>query len=203
MDEVTGPVDRRGPGALRRVRALRVHGGHHRAVLPPVRRHDRRLDGILGHQLADAQPGAGGHPAAAAYGQARPVRPPAGRRGRLVLPLLQLELPDRHQRLHPAGRAVAARQPAGACGLRRPAGAHLQDVRPRAGRLRSPAGPGLADGQRATARLGLRRADQGGAGPDRPDRSQHGGGGAYVGRGRPVAPVDHQQLEFRLDVRRS
>ena len=58
------PGDRRGPGALRRVRALRVHQRHHRPVLPPVRRDDRRLDGHLGVQLADAQPGAGGHPAA-------------------------------------------------------------------------------------------------------------------------------------------
>ena len=125
----------------------------------------------------------------------------AGRGGWLVLPLVQLEFPDQHQRLHPAGGAVVARQPAGASGLRRPAGADLQDVRPRAGRLCSSARPGLADGQRATARLGLGRADQGGAGPDRPNRARHGRGCAYVWRGRPVAAIDHQQLEFRLDVR--
>ena len=50
--------DRRGPGAQRGVRALRVHQRHHRAVLPPVRLDDRRLDGDFGVQLADAQPGA-------------------------------------------------------------------------------------------------------------------------------------------------
>ena len=61
---------RRGPGALRRVRALRVPRRHHRPVLPPVRRDDRRLDGHLGLQLADAQPGPGGHPAQAARGHA-------------------------------------------------------------------------------------------------------------------------------------
>ena len=48
------------------VRAVRVHQRHHRPVLPPVRADDRRLDGHLGVQLADAQPGPGGHPAAAA-----------------------------------------------------------------------------------------------------------------------------------------
>ena len=52
------PGHRRGAGAVRGVRALRVHQRHHRPVLPPVRRDDRRLDGHLGHQLADAQPGA-------------------------------------------------------------------------------------------------------------------------------------------------
>ena len=39
---------------------------HHRAVLPAVRPDDRRLDGDLGVQLADAQPGADGAAAAAA-----------------------------------------------------------------------------------------------------------------------------------------
>ena len=39
------PGGRRGAGAVRGVRALRVHQRHHRPVLPPVRRDDRRLDG--------------------------------------------------------------------------------------------------------------------------------------------------------------
>ena len=60
---------RRGPGAVGGVRAVRVHQRHHRAVLPAVRPDHRRLDGDLGVQLADPQPGAGGHPAAAARGQ--------------------------------------------------------------------------------------------------------------------------------------
>ena len=64
MDEVTGPGHRRGPGAVRRVRAVRVPRRHHRPVLPPVRRDDRRLDGDFGLQFADAEPRAGGHPAA-------------------------------------------------------------------------------------------------------------------------------------------
>ena len=69
-----GPGHRRGPGAVRRVRALRVHQRHHRPVLPPVRGDDRRLDRLLGDQLADAQPGAGRHPAAAATAaQPRPA----------------------------------------------------------------------------------------------------------------------------------
>ena len=63
MDEVTGPVIAVGPGAVRRVRAVRVHQRHHRPVLPAVRRDDRRLDGHLGLQLADPEPGPGRHPA--------------------------------------------------------------------------------------------------------------------------------------------
>ena len=49
---------RRGPGPQRGLRALRVHQRHHRAVLPPVRPDDRRVDGDFGVQFADAQPGA-------------------------------------------------------------------------------------------------------------------------------------------------
>ena len=58
--------DRRGPGAQRGVRALRVHQRHHGAVLPAVRPDHRRLDADLGLQLADAQPGPVGLAAAAA-----------------------------------------------------------------------------------------------------------------------------------------
>ena len=43
--------------ALRRVRALGLPVGHLGPVLPPVRRHDRGLDGDLLLRLADAQPG--------------------------------------------------------------------------------------------------------------------------------------------------
>ena len=49
---------------------VRVHHGDHRPVLPPVRADDRDLDGHLGVQLADAQPGAVG-PAAAAETEGR------------------------------------------------------------------------------------------------------------------------------------
>ncbi len=68
------PGHRRGLGALRRVRALRVHQRHHGPFLPPVRGDDRRLDGLFGHQLADAQPGAGRHPLAAASRRAAAIR---------------------------------------------------------------------------------------------------------------------------------
>ncbi len=57
---------RRGAGAVRGLRAGRVPGRHQRPVLPPIRRDHRRLDGHLRLQLADAQPGPGRHPAAAA-----------------------------------------------------------------------------------------------------------------------------------------
>ena len=56
MEMVSGPVDRRGSRAERRVRSLRVHYGHHGAVLPPVRLDDRGLDGDFRLQLAHAEP---------------------------------------------------------------------------------------------------------------------------------------------------
>ena len=56
--EVTGPDHRHLAGADVRVHSVRVHHRHHRAVLPAVRPDDRRLDVLLGGQLADAQPGA-------------------------------------------------------------------------------------------------------------------------------------------------
>ena len=52
------------------VRSGRLHQRHHRAVLPAVRADDLVLDAALGVQLADAQPGAGGAAAQAAWRQA-------------------------------------------------------------------------------------------------------------------------------------
>ena len=66
MDEVTGPVIAVGLVLFAVFVPGRVPGRHQRPVLPPVRRDDRRFDGHLGLQLADAQPGPGRHPAAAA-----------------------------------------------------------------------------------------------------------------------------------------
>ena len=60
------PGDRRGAGAVRGVRAVRVHQRHHGPVLPAIRPDDRRFDGHLGVQFADAQPGLGGAAAEAA-----------------------------------------------------------------------------------------------------------------------------------------
>jgi hydrophobe/amphiphile efflux-1 (HAE1) family protein len=50
------PSHRSGPGAQRRVRAVRVHRRHHRTVLPAIRIDHRRFDFDLRLQLADAQP---------------------------------------------------------------------------------------------------------------------------------------------------
>ncbi len=61
MDEVSGPVIAIGLVLDGGVRALRVHLGHRRAVLPPVRPDDRDVHGDLGVQLADPQPRPGGH----------------------------------------------------------------------------------------------------------------------------------------------
>ena len=54
-----GPDHRHRAGAVRGVHADGVHQRAHRPVLPAVRAHHRDLDGDLGVQLADAQPGAG------------------------------------------------------------------------------------------------------------------------------------------------
>ena len=68
------PGHRDRPGADGGVRALRVHPRHHRPVLPAVRADHRRLDGDLGVQLADAQPGPG-RAAAQAATRRRPSEP--------------------------------------------------------------------------------------------------------------------------------
>jgi multidrug efflux pump len=77
-------------GADGGVRAVRLHHGHRRPVLPPVRPDHRRLDRHLDDQLADAQPGAGRvaaeaqgarHPAGP--GRLHPARPGPGAAGRL------------------------------------------------------------------------------------------------------------------------
>ncbi len=61
-----GPGDRRGAGAQRGVRSLRVHQRHHGPVLPAIRADDLGVDDHFGVQLADAQPGADGAAAASA-----------------------------------------------------------------------------------------------------------------------------------------
>ena len=66
-----GPDHRDRAGAVRGVRADGVHQRPDRAVLPAVRADDRDLDGDLGVQLADAEPGAGVAAAAAARRAAR------------------------------------------------------------------------------------------------------------------------------------
>ena len=81
MDQVSGAGDRGRPGAHGGVRPVRVHLGDHRPVLPPVRPDDRHLDGDLGVQLADPEPGAGGPAAAAAAEGGVPGPAVAGVRG--------------------------------------------------------------------------------------------------------------------------
>jgi multidrug efflux pump subunit AcrB len=68
-----GPDHRDRLVLTRGVRADRLPRRHHRAVLPPVRGHDRDLDHHLHHQLADAVAGAGGGAAA----RPRPAEGPA------------------------------------------------------------------------------------------------------------------------------
>ena len=57
---------------------VRVHHRHHRPVLPPVRPDDRRLDGDLGVQLADAEPGPVGAPARSRSAEGELPRPCRG-----------------------------------------------------------------------------------------------------------------------------
>ena len=71
MEEVSGPIIAIALVLARGVRADGVHQRPDRSVLPPVRADDRDLDGHLGVQLADAEPGAGVAPAAAARRAAR------------------------------------------------------------------------------------------------------------------------------------
>ena len=95
-----GPDHRDRAGALRGVRADGVRQRADRTVLSAVRADDRDLDGHLGVQLADAQPGAG---LAAAQAARRAARRRAARRRsavRLVLPRLQSVLRARVRRLH-------------------------------------------------------------------------------------------------------
>ena len=87
MEEVIGPDHRDRAGAVRGVRADRVRQRADRPVLPAVRADDRDLDGHLGVQLADAEPGAGVAAAAAARRAARSRCSAAiDRAVRLVLP---------------------------------------------------------------------------------------------------------------------
>ena len=73
MDEVTGPVIAVALVLCAVFVPCCVPRRDHRPVLPPVRGDDRRLDGHLGVQLADAEPGPGRHPAQAARRATRPA----------------------------------------------------------------------------------------------------------------------------------
>ena len=67
-----GGVGTRGgdrPRPQRGVRARGLHGGHHRALLPAVRDHDRALRAPLGHQRPHPEPGPLGPAAEGADGQ--------------------------------------------------------------------------------------------------------------------------------------
>ena len=71
MEEVSGPIIAIALVLVRGVHSHRVRERPDRAVLPPVRAHDCHLNGDLGLQFADAQPGAGVAAAAAARRRAR------------------------------------------------------------------------------------------------------------------------------------
>ena len=60
MDEVTGPVIAVALVLCAVFVPCAFIERHHRPVLPAIRADDRRFDGHLGVQLADAKPGAGG-----------------------------------------------------------------------------------------------------------------------------------------------
>ncbi len=214
------PDHRRGAGALRRVRALRVHQRHHRPVLPAVRRDDRRFHGLLGHQLADAQPGPGRDPAA----EEERARRTACRRARSKASAersrpcwrapVSLPLGLFSRGFNAAfGRTTAAlclergetaarerRGPAGLCGA---AGVDLQDVPPgparASSRSRTKAGSSPAFNcptpPRCSARGKLLAADR----QDRPSRTTRAWR-AHHHRGRLFLRAAGQRLELRLDV---
>ena len=105
MDEVTGPVVAVALVLVRRVCALHVRIGHHRPVLPAVRRHDFRLDRLLGHQLPDAQPGTGCHSAQAARRQTRSADLAPRHEPGLVLQAVQPPVRGRHELSTPGSSA--------------------------------------------------------------------------------------------------
>ena len=71
------------------------------------------------------------------------------------------------------------------------------------GRLHTPAGPGLAAGQRATARFVVGAANPGSHAQDRQDCPGDAWGGPHHRSVRRVDPAHVEQLQFRFDVRGS
>ncbi len=165
--------------------------------------HDRRVDGDLGRQFADAESGAGSDPAEAAAGPSRRAGPAAELDAGLVLPAVQPGLRVQHEPLHADRRRTAACQPVVLRGLRRVVGADILADGAHPAGLHSAAGPGLAARQRAIARFGqLRRTQEV---MDRVERlrayrSRRGAHRLRVGL---VVLAECEQLELRLDVRDS
>ena len=165
MDEITGPVI-----AITLVLSsvfipTAFPGRHHRAVLPPVRPDDRRLDDHFGHQRHDHGPGAGGHADQAAHGRQRRAiaRPCRAGASRVLIGIARLSLPRRDG----LGDASACRRRAWARKLRRgPRAGHCRGalgraigaVRrgERAGLVRRPAGQRVLEQLPRRLQLGLR-----------------------------------------------
>ena len=152
-EQVSGPVDRRRPGAQRRVRAVRLHHRHHRPVLPPVRPDHRRLDVISAFNSLTLSPAL----TALLLGRATRRRAPplprlafaAGRR------LAGLRVPDAAgcEQFGRRGCALRRSRPEVACaGRRRRAGGRGRLVRGPAAELAARAGSSAA-----STRLRLRR----------------------------------------------
>ena len=115
MDEVTGPIIAVALVLCAVFVPCAFISGITGPLLPPVRRDHRRLDLLLGHQFADAQPGPGGHPAAAAGGGRRDPLDVAAERGAgLVLPRCSIAAFGDHRRLCLGGGQNAAAQRGGA-----------------------------------------------------------------------------------------
>ena len=152
MDEVSGPIIAIALVLCAVFVPTAFISGLTGPVLPAVRADDRDLDGDLGLQLADAQPGAGLAAAAAA-------RRPARRRAAGVGPGVRLVLPGLQPLLQPGlggllGRRVAraACRRGGAGGLCRSDWPDGRGFCARAAGLRAGAGQGLPRRVRAAAR---------------------------------------------------
>ena len=91
MEEISGPGDRHRAGALRGVRADRIHSRNHRPPVSAVRGDHRDLGDPVGVQRADAQSRALGPAAQAEKGKPRAAAP--------LLQLVQPHVRPRHQRL--------------------------------------------------------------------------------------------------------
>ena len=148
------PDHRDRAGARGRVRADRVHHRPDRRVLQAVRADDRDLHRDLGHQLADAQPGAVRPAAQAARREARCADPRHGQSVRRILPSLQPGVRALRNAVRERRARRARSQEPGDGRVRRPAGAHVGPVPDRAEGLHPGAGQAVpGDDHRPAGRL--------------------------------------------------
>ncbi len=187
-------------GAVRGVRAARLHQRTDRAILQAIRADDRDLDRDLGDQLAHAVAGPVG---AAAEGSRRaegPADPLHGLCLRMAVPRLQLRLQPRIGRLFRRHSPRPVAQGGHDGHLSRPGRRDLLDVPRGPGRLRAGSGQAISRRLRAIAGWRNARPHRRRHSPDERHRAQDAGRRTC---GRISGIVDqrlHQQLQCRHRV---